>query len=199
MIGRYVTSIGAGATATFGLLLLMQVLISTGKFQVETLIDRNWILDYVRAQEDTLPAQPIEKLPKPDEVQPQPKRRSHTYTPTGSGTTSIKDPFHSTIRVPKPVLGTSLMEGEALPIVKVQPIYPRRALAGGIEGDVIVEFTITETGSVRDVIVVESSNTMFNKNAVQAANKFRYKPRVIDGGPVEVSGVRNRISFRIEK
>ena len=39
-------------------------------------------------------------------------------------------------------------DGEYLPIVKVQPIYPRRALQRGIQGYVIVEFTVTKNGSV---------------------------------------------------
>ena len=34
-------------------------------------------------------------------------------------------------------------DGEYLPIVKVAPVYPRRALQRGIEGFVIVEFTVT--------------------------------------------------------
>jgi protein TonB len=92
-------------------------------------------------------------------------------------------------------------DGEYLPIVKVQPVYPRRALSRGIEGYVIIEFTVTERGMVKDVRVVESSpeTDIFHQAAVDAALKFKYKPRVIDGQPVEVAGVRNKISFRLER
>ncbi len=48
-------------------------------------------------------------------------------------------------------------DGEYLPIVKVAPVYPRRALQRGIEGFVIVEFTVTKQGAVRDPIVVEAN------------------------------------------
>ena len=54
-----------------------------------------------------------------------------------------------------PTLGFSGSEGEYLPVVKVQPIYPRRALQRGISGYVVVEFTVTKSGSVTDVKVVE--------------------------------------------
>jgi protein TonB len=91
-------------------------------------------------------------------------------------------------------------DGEYLPIVKVQPVYPRRALQRGIEGYVIVEFTVTKAGAVRDPFVVEADPPgIFDNAAMKAALKFKYKPRVIDGEPIEVPGVQNKISFNIAK
>ncbi|MYJ74328.1 MAG: energy transducer TonB, partial [Gammaproteobacteria bacterium] len=43
-----------------------------------------------------------------------------------------------------------------LPIVKVAPVYPEEAIAKGIEGQVLVEFGVTEKGEVRDPVVVEA-------------------------------------------
>jgi TonB family protein len=82
-----------------------------------------------------------------------------------------------------------------LPIVKVAPIYPSVALSRGIEGYVVLEFTISRSGAVKNVVVVESSNPAFEQAATEAANKFKYSPRIIDGKPVEVEGVRNRVTF----
>lgn len=91
-------------------------------------------------------------------------------------------------------------DGEYLPIVKVQPVYPRRALQRGIEGYVIVEFTVTKSGAVRDPIVVESDPpNIFDSAATKAALKFKYKPRVVDGEAIEVPGVQNKITFAIAK
>ena len=90
-------------------------------------------------------------------------------------------------------------DGEYLPIVKVAPVYPRRALQRGIEGYVIVEFTVTKQGSVRDPVVVEAQpQGIFERAALDAALKFKYKPRVINGEATEVSGIQNRISFEID-
>ena len=94
-------------------------------------------------------------------------------------------------------VGFGISDGEYLPIVKVAPVYPARALQRGLEGYVIVEFTVTRQGTVRDVGVVESTSTLFERAAMEAASKFKYKPRVIDGEAVEVPGVRNKISFAI--
>ena len=78
-------------------------------------------------------------------------------------------------------------------------MYPRRALQRGIEGFVIVEFTVTKQGTVRDPIVVEANPSgIFEQAAMDAAMKFKYKPRVVNGEATEVSGVQNRITFQID-
>ncbi|MDE0421556.1 MAG: energy transducer TonB [Gammaproteobacteria bacterium] len=85
-----------------------------------------------------------------------------------------------------------------LPIVKVAPVYPQEAITKGIEGHVLVEFAVTEKGKVRDAVVVEADPPgTFDEAALTAVGKFRYKPKVVDGKPVAVEGVRNRISFEI--
>ena len=90
-------------------------------------------------------------------------------------------------------------DGDYLPIVKVAPVYPRRAVDRGIEGYVIVQFTVTKTGAVRDPVVVEyHPSTIFNKAALAAALKFKYKPRIVNGEAIEVHGVLNRITFQLE-
>jgi len=90
-------------------------------------------------------------------------------------------------------------DGEYLPIVKVQPVYPRRAAERGIEGYVLLEFTVTEAGTVEDPQVIEADPPgYFERAARQAALKFKYKPKVVNGTPVPVSGVRNLITFQLE-
>ena len=91
-------------------------------------------------------------------------------------------------------------DGDYLPIVKVAPVYPKRALARKLEGYVVVEFTVTTRGTTKDIKVVEAKPiVIFNQAAIQAAEKFKYKPRVVDGKPVEVHGVRNKIAFKLDK
>ena len=94
-------------------------------------------------------------------------------------------------------IGAALHDGDYLPIVKVAPVYPSSALSQGLEGFVVVEFTVARSGAVKDVVVVESTDVLFERAAVEAARKFKYRPRIIAGRTVEVSGVRNRITFDI--
>ncbi len=96
--------------------------------------------------------------------------------------------------------GLQATDGEYLPIVKVAPQYPRRALEKGTEGYVRLEYTVTKQGTVRDPRVIESSpKGVFDKAAIKSALRYKYKPRVVDGTPVEVSGVTTKISFKIAK
>jgi bla regulator protein blaR1 len=87
---------------------------------------------------------------------------------------------------------------EYLPIVKVAPTYPPRAVARGLEGYVMVSFTVTADGSVADPTVLESSSTLFEQSALDATRKFKYKPRLENGVPVTTEGVVTRIEYVLD-
>lgn len=90
-------------------------------------------------------------------------------------------------------------EGDYLPIVKVAPIYPNRALTRGIEGFCVVMYTVTNLGTTKDAVVIEDqcTSSLFHRASVNAALKFKYKPRILDGQAVEVSGVQNKFTYEI--
>lgn len=93
----------------------------------------------------------------------------------------------------------NVSDGEYLPIVKVAPIYPRRAQTRGVQGYCIVEYTVTTAGATRDAKAIDCKpKGYFDRASVKAAEKFKYKPRVVDGAPIEVSGVRNKFTFTLE-
>ena len=98
-------------------------------------------------------------------------------------------------------IGLGTGDGEYLPIVKVAPVYPRRAMERGITGTCMVTYTVTTSGTVRDVTVVEGAceQEIFARPSVEAAYRFKYKPRVINGEAVEVLGVYNRFLFEQEE
>jgi protein TonB len=138
------------------------------------------------------------KPPKPQEQPDQPKPQKASIDPDIQTFNIGQINVNTSINMNAGV-GLAPGDGEYLPIVKVAPIYPSRALSRGIEGYVIVEFTVTKTGSVRDAYVVEADpQNVFDRAATRAALKFKYKPRMVDGQPVEVPGVQNMITFRIE-
>ncbi len=93
------------------------------------------------------------------------------------------------------------MDGNPLPLVKVAAVYPSKGITRGIEGHCTVMYTITATGSVSNVQVVENdcSHGIFHKNSIKAAQKFKYNPRVVNGQAIETHGVRNRFTFQLEK
>lgn len=88
-------------------------------------------------------------------------------------------------------------DGTYLPLVQVQPTYPRRALSRGIEGFTVVEFDISPQGLVMNPRVIATSNEVFNASALKAILKFKFKPKVENGSPVTVYGARNKFSFEL--
>ena len=86
------------------------------------------------------------------------------------------------------------------PISKKPPAYPRRALDSGKEGDCTVTYTVTREGRVKNPQVVDGAcdDPMFERPSLNAANSFHYQPRLINGQPVEVSGIRNTFRDRIQ-
>ena len=96
--------------------------------------------------------------------------------------------------------GMASSDGEYLPIVKVAPIYPRRAQTRGITGYCIVEYTVTTSGAIRDPKPVDCQPSgVFETASVKASLKFKYKPRVVDGVAIEVAGVQNKFTYELEE
>ena len=203
MHGRYVLAIFLAAGITMALFIGMRYLIIGQDGQLSE-PPKGKVIDFVRLKQDetveTKKRMP-KKPPKPDEPPPdmvQPQSQQQDLAGENAGMS-----FQADIAADTGLAGGLALEGgdgEYLPIVKVAPIYPRRALSRGIEGYVIVEFTVTKNGSVSNPFVVEAEPpNIFDQAALDAAKKFKYKPRVIDGEPTEVEGVQNKITFTMKR
>lgn len=187
---------------TLVLFYVMQSLIKSGGSAL-TDPPRGSVLDFVRVKkEETVEKKERKprKPPPPKEPPPQ-MNQPQLDSPSPNAEGSAID-FAADVAADVALDGGLALEsgdGEYLPTVKVAPVYPRRASQRGIEGYVIVEFVVTKQGSVRDPVVVEASpEGIFERAAVDAALKFKYKPRVVNGEPTEVAGVQNRITFEID-
>ena len=77
-------------------------------------------------------------------------------------------------------------EGGVIPIVRIAPQYPRKALMAKIEGWVKIKFTITTSGTVSNPEVVDAKpRRIFDREAIRAILKFKFKPKVVNGVKVE--------------
>ena len=201
MIGRYVFSIVVGVVVTLTLLFVMQLLIVTGKQALTKPRDRAQ-LEFVRVKRNealnTEDFQP-EKPPPPPEVPPETPPQEMDSVDPNAPTINVAPPSVSAETNIGGPGGMNIAEGDYLPIVRVAPVYPARALSRGLEGYVDLEFTVTTAGTVRDPVVIFSTSSLFERAATRAVLKFKYKPRVVDGVPVDVPGVKTRITFKIEE
>jgi protein TonB len=101
---------------------------------------------------------------------------------------------------PTPVLQTlNVSQGvsQGLLTKKVQPIYPRNALAMHIEGSVEVMATISKTGDISHVKVL-SGDGQLAKAATDAVKQWKYKPYLLNGDPVEIQ-TEITINFKLPK
>ena len=180
-------------------------------FLMNSLIDRQFEQDEIKAQkvaEIVVPDKEIEtnrkeelpeKVEDPDE--PPPDMEPLDFDTDLDMSTANMAPAVA-VNVSINASGLSSGDGEYLPIVKVAPIYPRRAQTRGITGYCIVTYTVTTTGAIRDPYVENESDCspkgIFERASLKAAAKFKYKPRVVDGQAIEVAGVRNKFTYELE-
>jgi protein TonB len=99
-----------------------------------------------------------------------------------------------------PHLGGPPSDSDIIPLVRVLPQYPPRAMSQGTEGWVLVEFTISAAGTVKDPVVIDSyPSSIFNRAMLRAIRKWKYKAKIVDGVAVERTGVRVRQIFELEE
>lgn len=198
MIVRYLVGLFLAAFVTLGLFYLMHWLIYTDETGL-TDPPSGRLVDFVRVeQEETVQRRDRKPEPPPPPDEPPPDMPDMQFDTQVSAVG---------IDIGSVAMDTGVQiggqrgfqsDGDYLPIVRVEPVYPRRALTRGIEGYVLLEFTVTETGSVSDPVVVEAQPPgIFDRAAIQAALRFKYQPRVVDGQPIAVAGVRNMITFEL--
>jgi protein TonB len=96
-----------------------------------------------------------------------------------------------------PGFSSGLADRGAIPLVRVEPQYPPQAQRQKLEGWVVVGFTITTGGSTKDIVVLQSSHSVFEKAAVQAVAKWKYQPQMEAGKPVEVPNQKMKLGFKL--
>jgi len=156
-------------------------------------------IDFSSTRIDTPPEKKFaeEEIKKPPVIE-----KTETLKLTGDDVQNI--PFVVTTLLEAPVVGDTgfgvNQDRDVIPLVRINPEYPQRALREGIEGWAQVQFTITGTGTVTDVVVVESSPPrIFDDAAVKAVSRWRYNPKVEGAVAVERVGVQTILRFDLEE
>jgi protein TonB len=197
---RYIFGVVLGAVATFLLFMIMQSVIKSGGNPFTDAADFK-IVDFVRLEDDQeleIKKRKPDPPPPPDEPPPDMPKPDFDTSDVSQGIDIGAVDVNVDLNVGG--IGGFSSDGEYLPIVKVAPVYPRRAQTRGIEGYVVLEFIVTKTGAVTNPVVIEAKPPgMFDSAAINAALKFKYKPKVVNGEAIDVAGVRNRITFELEK
>lgn len=87
---------------------------------------------------------------------------------------------------------------DAQPLVRIEPAYPDRCQSrAGQEEVILIEFDVTPEGTVTNVKVIESSNSCFNREAVRAAERWKYQPKIVENVPQWRRGVQTTFRFKL--
>lgn len=198
---RYPAAIAIAVLVTFGLFLFMYQLVALADAALQ---ERNsaGAIDFVRLKRESATRKKKRKLPEKPKKQEQPKAPKMQMQNMGP-------PGENAIAIGTPDIDTGLDMGrlnvgapsdsEAVPIVRVEPIYPRNAAQMQLEGWVTIRFAIGPSGKVLNpkVIAAEPAR-IFNRAALNAVKKWKYKPQFRDGKPTTTRGITVRLTFRLE-
>ena len=204
---RFLASLLLGVAVTLVLFFIMQALIDSGDQAYRSDSDGQ-IMEFVRIKDDESLSLKDRRKPKkpepPKEPPPPPKMIVEKQVKPTMNKVKIDIPNIDlpTIAGGGPFLGNwagnPLAEGDVLPIVRIDPQWPREALVEGIEGYVIVEVIIAADGSVASAVVIESvPRRIFDRNVIRAVLKWKFKPRIINGVAVERRAIQ-RLDFSLD-
>ncbi|WGK82746.1 energy transducer TonB [Vibrio aestuarianus] len=104
------------------------------------------------------------------------------------------------VAISAPTFGDFGTNQQAMPLYRVEPVYPAKALKRGVEGFVTLSFTIDEMGKATNIKVVEAKPVrMFEREAIQAVKKWKYQPQIVDGQAISQNGQTVTVEFKIAK
>ena len=206
---RLIAAATSGVLIALALFWLMHTLISGGASALRS-GDDAVTLDFIQVDQDEI--ENLRKRTPPPKPEP-PKK------PPPPPKVTVSDPDRPQQQVPDidmpkislgiasgqgPYLGNwaagdPSAEGDVIPIVTIEPQFPREALMNGIEGWVEIEFTIEPDGSVSNPRVIASDpRRIFDRNAIRAIYKWKFKPRIVDGKPVARQATQ-RLEFNLNQ
>ena len=197
---RWIVSMILALLITLCLFFVMQALIATGA-QIEQNVN---VVKIVDATMPEIEMEVVREIERPEPIEqldtPPPEIQERQVAVDAGPSLSIQ---RAAVEIETDLAiggaSISITDGEMLPLVNVTPTYPTRAASRGIEGWCQVSFTVTETGGVRDVVVVDAEPPeIFDTASIRAAEKFKFQPKVVDGKGVEVPNVQYVFRYQLE-
>ena len=199
MIARYAGSGILAIAVTFGLFFAMQALIATGR---NAIVDtgKEVRIEFHAQERDETPETIKQKLPDHPEVEKAPevpKFEMARVNPGGASLNIAAPKLDASVNANFDI-GDAPADGDIMPLVRVPAQYPRNAASRGIEGWVILEFDVTPEGTTENVHVIDSDpKNIFDRAAIRAVEKFKYKPKIVNGQPTKQFNVKFKYSFAL--
>jgi len=201
LLTRFLLSLLGALVASGALFTLMQVLTTSRGLNLGT-PHPHFAMEFVRLQRETPPQvrqrEIPQKPPPPKEPPPPPKLAvESTEAPQSqpldfrmpnlavSGVSGGEGPWMGGFTAGG---GDQMGDSDLIPIARISPQYPQQAALNGIEGFVRFSITVAPDGSVINASISEASHPMFRQPALRAVYRWKFRPKVVDGQPVQTEG-----------
>ena len=84
------------------------------------------------------------------------------------------------------------------PLYRKNPEFPPKTRVKGMFASVEMEFNVDVNGFPKDIKILKSSNSMFNKTSIKSLGKSRFAPSIKDGKFIETKGVKHKYTYTIQ-
>jgi len=199
---RLPISLVLGVLVSGGIFWFLHALISKRPSDYQVVQTRK--IEFTRLRRDTeVQEKKREKaeLNRPKELPPQMNIAKSSLDLGAGGIAVIAPTVESKANVRANVsLGAGGQDRDTIPLVRIEPDYPMKARQRGIEGWVVVRFTITPAGTIKDAAVVQAQPpNVFDESAVRAVSRWKYNPKIENGVAVERPGIMVRLDFKLDR
>lgn len=199
---RLIASILLGAVVAFGLFVVMAKLVENTGEPAET-PEPPPVIDILMTPPDENVNTRVRRPPPPPPPPQEPPKMQLAEPDVAEAETggfSLNIPTVDTGEVGVSIggIGGIMRDGDATPIVRIDPKYPPEASRDGIEGWVLLSFTINEVGGVEDIKVIDSQpRRIFDREARRALKRWKYRAKVEDGVPQRQPGLEVKLEFTL--
>ncbi|TMP32315.1 energy transducer TonB [Pseudoalteromonas rubra] len=200
---RFLFSLLAGGAVTFGLFFFMSYLISGGADRADN--KKEEIIVEIMSNPPESDVQERKRVPPPPPPPPKQPPKPQPPQPDVNQSAGAIGFNMPSIDIGGTAGGLSGpgdfgRDGEATPIVRIEPKYPPQAARDGKEGWVQLRFTINELGGVDDIEIIDAEpKRIFNREAKRALRKWKYRPKIVDGKPQKQPGITVQLDFKLNQ
>lgn len=165
------------------------------------------VIDFVRLKQDSesrIKEREKKEPPKPKQPPTPPQQVAQQNTPMKQIAMRMPNVSPDLSLANKNLLGDAQIgmgfgDGDVIPLVRMPAQYPSKAKRRNIEGFVKARLEVNSKGTVDSVEIIEAKpRGVFERSAIRALYKYKFKPQIIDGKP-QPQTVTQTLEYTLEK
>jgi protein TonB len=165
------------------------------------------VIDFIRLKQDSesrVKEREKKEPPKPKKPPMPPQQTAQQNTPMKQIAMRMPNITPDLSLANKSLLGDAQVgmgfgDGDVIPLVRMPAQYPNKAKRRNIEGFVKARLEVNVQGTVDSVEIIEAKpRGVFERSAIRALYKYKFKPQMIDGKP-QAQTVTQTLEYSLDK